>query len=208
MMLSPNETELNLKTVLEPDTIEIPGFTYIEDYIDVDDQNQLLTAIDQQEWSIKLGRRIQHYGYRYDYQNGSLASTKDLGPLPDWAASLANRLVADNRLTTKIPDQVIVNEYEPGQGIASHIDCIPCFGKTIMTLSLASCCVMDFTHSQTNQKASVLLLPGSLTVMQGDARYNWEHGIAARKTDQYKGRELVRTRRVSVTFREVLFPYK
>ncbi len=207
MMLSPNETELNLKTVFEPDTIEIPGFTYIQDYIDVDEQNQLLTAIGQQEWSIKLGRRIQHYGYRYDYHNGSLASTKDLGDLPDWLASLANRIAADG-LTARIPDQVIVNEYEPGQGIASHIDCIPCFGKTIMTLSLGSCCVMDFTHSQTNQKASVLLLPGSLTVMQGDARYNWEHGIAARKTDQYKGREFVRTRRVSVTFREVLFPYK
>jgi alkylated DNA repair dioxygenase AlkB len=67
---------------------------------------------------------------------------------------------------------------------------------------------MDFTHSQTKEKASLLLYPGSLVVMQGAARYDWEHGIAARKKDKYKDREIVRSRRVSMTFREVLFPYK
>ncbi|WP_231289239.1 hypothetical protein [Rickettsia bellii] len=31
----------------------------------------------------------------------------------------------------EIPDQVIINEYMPGQGIAPHTDCIPCFSDTI-----------------------------------------------------------------------------
>ncbi len=207
MMLSPNETELNLEINLESDVKEIPGLTYITDYINLDEQNQLLNAIDQQEWSTKLKRRVQHYGYRYDYKNGSLASSKYLGALPDWAQSIANRLSEDG-LTTKVFDQVIINEYEPGQGITSHIDCIPCFGNTIISLSLESCCVMDFTHCHTKEKASLLLYPGSLVVMQGAARYDWEHGIAARKKDKYKDREIVRSRRVSMTFREVLFPYK
>jgi len=206
-MLSPDETELGLEANLNSDAIQIPGLTYLPHYITVDEQNKLINIIDQQEWSTKLRRRVQHYGYRYDYKNGSLASSSYLGDLPDWAGRIAKRLL-DDGLTTKVPDQVIINEYEPGQGITSHVDCVPCFGKTIISLSLGSSCVMDFTHSQIKQKASILLLPRSLVVMQGAARYEWQHSIAARKKDKYKGRELVRTRRVSMTFREVLFPYK
>ncbi len=206
-MLSPDETELGLEANLESDAIQIPGLTYLPHYITVDEQNKLINIIDQQEWSTKLRRRVQHYGYRYDYKNGSLASSSYLGDLPNWAGGIAKRL-SDDGLTTKVPDQVIINEYEPGQGITSHVDCVPCFGKTIISLSLGSSCVMNFTHSQIKQKASILLLPRSLVVMQGAARYEWQHSIAARKKDKYKGRELVRTRRVSMTFREVLFPYK
>ena len=207
MMLSPNETEFNLEKNFESDVKEIPGLAYITDYINLDEQNALIGLIDQQEWSTKLKRRVQHYGYRYDYKNGSLASSQYLGALPDWAQSIASRLY-DDRLTPKVFDQVIVNEYEPGQGITSHLDCIPCFGNTIISLSLGSFCVMDFTHCHTKEKASLLLSPGSLVVMQGAARYDWEHGIAARNKDKYKDREIVRSRRVSMTFREVLFPYK
>ena len=207
MMFSSNKTNLDLGISFESNTREISGLTYIPDYINSDEHNRLLDLIDQQEWSTKLKRRVQHYGYRYDYKNGSLASSSYLGALPDWAQNIANRLSNDG-LTTKVPDQVIINEYEPGQGISTHVDCIPCFGNTIISLSFGSPCVMDFIHSQSKEKISVLLPPRSLIVMQKDARYEWQHGIAARKKDKYEGREFVRTRRVSMTFREVLFPYK
>jgi len=206
-MLSPNESKLDLTTTLEADSIEISGLTYVPEYITFEEQNQLIHAIDQQEWSMKLKRRVQHYGYRYDYKNGSLASANYLGALPDWAEHIANRLFND-KLTEKAFDQLIVNEYQPGQGIISHVDCVPCFGNTIISLSLGSPCVMDFTHSQTQQKISLLLSPGSLVVMHREARYLWQHGIAPRKKDKYKGTEITRTRRISMTFREVLFPYK
>jgi hypothetical protein len=100
-MLSPNETEFNLENSFESEAKEIPGLAYIPDYINLDEQNQLLNAIDQQEWSTKLKRRVQHYGYRYDYKNGSLASSKYLGALPDWAQSIASRLY-DDGLTPKL----------------------------------------------------------------------------------------------------------
>lgn len=206
-MLSPNESKLDLTTTLEADSIEIPGLTYVPEYITFEEQNQLIHAIDKQEWSMKLKRRVQHYGYRYDYKNGSLASANYLGALPDWAEHIASRLFND-KLTEKAFDQLIVNEYQPGQGIISHVDCVPCFGNTIISLSLGSPCLMDFTHSQTQQKLSLLLSPGSLVVMHKEARYLWQHGIAPRKKDKYKGTEITRTRRISMTFREVLFPYK
>ncbi len=206
-MLTTNDTELNSDINLKSSQSEISGLNYISDYINIDQQNHLLNLIEKQEWSTKLKRRVQHYGYRYDYKKGLLASSSYLGALPDWLRSIAEQLFSD-RLTPNIPDQVIINEYQPGQGIASHIDCVPCFGNTIISLSLGSACLMDFTHSQTKEKTSILLSTGSLIVMQGAARYNLQHGIAARKKDKYKGEEIMRTRRVSLTFREVLFPYK
>jgi alkylated DNA repair dioxygenase AlkB len=206
-MLFQNKDELALESYLDSEITKISGLTYIPDYINIDEQSELLAIIDQQSWSIRTGRRIQHYGYQYDYKNGSLASSTYLGALPDWAQSIASRLANDG-LMANVPDQLIVNEYQPGQGIVRHIDCIPCFGNTIVTLSLGSPCVMDFTHSQTKEEAKLLLQPGSLLVFHEAARYVWQHGIAERDREQYNGREFVRTRRVSLTFREVLFPYK
>ncbi|NEO98801.1 MAG: alpha-ketoglutarate-dependent dioxygenase AlkB [Symploca sp. SIO2E9] len=207
MIITPNQPELDLETILESDAIDIPGLIYIPKYINIDEQTKLLNIIDQQAWSIKLQRRIQHYGYRYDYKKGSLTSSRYLGSLPDWAQFFASRFLSEH-LTAKISDQLIVNEYQPGQGISSHIDCIPCFGNTIAVLSLASACVMNFTHSQTKEKAALPLLSGSLLVLKGEARYNWQHSIIGRKQDNYGGRQFVRNRRVSLIFREVLFPYK
>ena len=77
-----------------------------------------------------------------------------------------------------------------------------------ISLSLGSRCVMNLTHAPTQTQIPFLLLPGSLIILQGVARYQWQHGIPPRKKDKYQGQELVRSRRVSLTFREVLFPYK
>ena len=186
---------------------EIPGLNYIPDYINAEEQKQLLEIIDKQEWSTQLKRRVQHYGYRYEYQKRTLTSASYLGELPNWANQLGQRLVRD-RVTPTPPDQLIVNEYLPGQGITNHVDCVPCFGNTIISLSLGSRCVMNLTHPPTQTQIPILLSPGSLLVLQGVARYQWQHGIPARKTDQYQEKKLVRSRRVSLTFREVVFPYK
>jgi alkylated DNA repair dioxygenase AlkB len=100
---------------------------------------------------------------------------------------------------------VIVNEYEPGQGIAAHVDCVPCFGETITSLSLASPCVMDFMGKE-GEKAPQFLEPRSLVVLSGPARYQWRHSIAPRKTDKYQGDIIPRRRRLSLTFRNVRIP--
>jgi alkylated DNA repair dioxygenase AlkB len=163
----------------------------------------LLNLIDRQPWSGELKRRVQHYGYKYDYKKRAVIQAMYLGELPAWAKKLAGRLHQQG-FTPQIPDQLIVNEYKPGQGIASHIDCVSCFGDPILCLSLGSACVMNFTHIPAGIKAALLLQPGSLLILQGEARYQWHHSIAPRKRDKYRGAELARTRRVSLTFRTVL----
>lgn len=203
----PNKPELAIENYRDSEIKKVPGLVYLPNYLKKDDQDDLLQVIDRQSWSIKEQRKIQEYGYKYDYQDGSFVASTYLGTLPDWAQSIAVRLAKDG-LILNVPDQVIVNEYRPGQGIVSHTDCIPCFGNTIITLSLGSDCVMNFTHTQTSEKANILLQSGSLLIFKGEARYSWQHGISARQRDSYKGRRFMRNRRVSMTFREVLFPYK
>ena len=182
---------------------DVPGLQYIPDYISSNEHDQLLSTIDAQPWLADLKRRVQHYGYRYDYKSRAVHSNACLGPLPAWVVPLAECLHCDG-LIEVVPDQVIVNEYQPGQGIASHVDCIPCFGDTIISLSLGSPCVMIYTRIGDGYEVPILLEQRSLVVMQGEARHRWKHGILKQKTDMYKGQVIRRGRRVSVTFRKII----
>ncbi|NDE90702.1 MAG: alpha-ketoglutarate-dependent dioxygenase AlkB [Alphaproteobacteria bacterium] len=184
-------------------SIVIDGLRHLPEYIADEEEARLIDIIDQQPWRHDLKRRVQHYGYRYDYKARMVALALNIGALPDWAAAISARLVADKWMGQK-PDQLIVNEYLPGQGIAPHIDCIPCFSDTIISLSLAGPCVMDFSNPVLPQKTSLLLQPRDLIILSGAARYRWQHGIAARKSDLYDGQKINRQRRISLTFRKVI----
>ncbi len=161
----------------------IEGLTYIKDYITVEQEQFLISKIDEQLWLNDLKRRVQHYGYKYDYKARRITPDLKIGEVPDWLQILPDF------------DQVIVNEYLCGQGIAPHIDCIPCFDDTICSLSLLEPCEMVLEKD--NIKHSIILEPRSLLILQGGARYKWKHSIAQRKSN-------IKNRRVSVTFRRVI----
>jgi len=179
----------------------VPGLEYIDSYISKEEELQLLSMIDQNPWINDLKRRVQHYGYKYDYRSKKIDSSHYIGPIPEWLKPFCNRLLAEEIFDT-LPDQIIVNEYLPGQGIASHIDCIPCFDDVICSISLGSSCIMEL--SKNNTRIHQLLEPMSLLVLSSEARYEWSHGIAGRKYDNYNGVRILRERRVSLTFRKVV----
>ncbi len=60
-----------MKNIINPiNPSELPkGLIYIPDYITSLVENELISFIDSQEWSNELIRRVQHYGYKYDYKN-------------------------------------------------------------------------------------------------------------------------------------------
>ncbi len=178
----------------------IPGLQYQPDYLDAFQQEGLLQKIDAQIWSTELKRRVQHYGYKYDYRKRKIDDTMALGSLPDWLLKLAEKLQVGNFMSA-VADQVIINEYLPGQGISPHVDCEPCFGDTIASITLGSCCVIDFRSKRDDRHLPILLEPGGLLVFKDEARYHWTHGIVARLEDTFEGRSFKRGRRVSITFR-------
>lgn len=177
--------------------VSIPGARYVRSFLP--EWSGLLAAIDHEPWLPDLARRVQHYGYRYDYKARKVTRDMYLGELPPMLRPITLRLVQEG-LFRALPDQAIINEYKPGQGIAAHVDCVPCFGDTIATLSLGSECEMEFANTRTGEVRRTILEVGSLLVLADEARYDWTHSIRARLSDD--GR--VRGRRVSVTFRSVI----
>ena len=68
-----------------------------------------------------------------------------IGPLPEWVLPIAQQLCTQG-IFSNMPDQLIVNEYQSGQGISAHIDCVPCFGETIASLTLNAGAIMQSLH--------------------------------------------------------------
>ena len=185
--------------------IDIPGLVYMPDFLDEAHERRLVEWIDQQEWSSELQRRVQHYGWRYDYKAREVDSSMRLGPLPVELAVLAERLFKE-KLVPRLPDQVIVNEYQADQGITPHID-IAGFADGIATISLLESWEMIFHAPRSRKTVPRLLERRSVAVMQGEARYRWKHEIRKRTSEpslHEGGKRCPRQRRISLTFRKVL----
>ena len=148
-----NQNELCNPKIMN-DISMIQGLTYVSNFIDKLEVKSFIDAINSEPWLSDIKRRVQHYGYKYDYKARSIDYSMFIGQLPSWAKSMAQRLF-DEKHISELPDQLIINEYEPGQGIANHVDCEPCFGDTVISISLGSSCVMDFINLRTKQKIEV-----------------------------------------------------
>lgn len=185
----------------DPPVPAIKGLYYFPSFINATMQSGLIRKIDGQPWENTLKRRVQQYGYQYDYKNRKINDTHWLSPLPSWTDQIET-LLHQQGIFEAGPDQLIVNEYLPGQGIALHIDRPSCFGETIAILSLGSRVVMGLVHADSRESSGILLKSGSLLVLKGPARYEWKHGIAARRTDRIQGTSFKRKRRISLTFRK------
>lgn len=199
----PKDAERGVSLNTLSDYSDMPGLIYLPSYISVKEEQELLRNINSESWLSDIKRRVQHYGYKYDYKSRRIDYSMFLGALPLWAQPFANKLYSE-KFINQLPDQMIVNEYLPGQGIANHVDCEPCFGETILSISLGSSCVMDFINLRTKAKKLILLEPRSLIVLSDEARHFWTHGINARKIDDFKGNQIIRSKRLSMTFRKVI----
>jgi len=187
----------------------ISGLHYWTGFVDHDTEKLLLYDVADGDWSSQLKRRVQHYGFSYNYKMRTISKRDTATPFTPRLTKLAQKIVerlnrSDNtrHLPTALFNQCIVNEYKPGQGISPHVDCVTCFGDTIASLTMASGTVMRFEEIG-NEKRTVdcWLPPKSLIVLTGDARYKWRHSIAARKSDRNHGK---RSTRISLTFRSVI----
>jgi alkylated DNA repair dioxygenase AlkB len=167
------------------------GLTYEKDFLSEQEEINITDFLHTIEWDITLQRRTQHYGYKYDYHIKN--KLVDTVPIPDELQYVVERL--HDKYQVRF-NQLIVNEYEPGQGISPHIDNMVLFDDTVISISLGSSCIMKFTKG--DETHDVLLERRSLVCLQGDARKKWKHSIPARKRDN----DIERMVRISLTFRK------
>ncbi|KQM76256.1 hypothetical protein ASE74_19580 [Pedobacter sp. Leaf216] len=178
----------------------VPGLFLYHDFIDEARENQLMAEIDSQTWTIDYTRRLQYYGYRNE-----LEKPYNLIPfpieIPPQIYQLSKEIV-QQKILIEEPDQVIINEYVPGEGIKDHKD-RAYYENQICGVNLGSGCIMRFIRGNNLEVIDVEIPRRSLYLMQDDARKKWSHGIPPRKKDQVNGAIKHRERRVSITYRKV-----
>ncbi|KAF5197713.1 2-oxoglutarate (2OG) and Fe(II)-dependent oxygenase superfamily protein [Thalictrum thalictroides] len=206
---------------------EIKGLWLCKDFLSLEQQSSLLLAIENEGW------------FTEDSRNQAMR----FGDLPVWATKLGNYiretvLLGDieschlikeeescpmpSHLLWREPlfDQLIVNVYQPGEGICAHVDLMR-FEDGIAIISLESSCVMHFTRGDSDTccienrdkkeapqlKIPILLTSGSLILMCGEARYLWKHEINRKPGVQlWGGQEIDQQKRTSVTLRKLCQP--
>lgn len=92
------------------------------------------------------------------------------------------------------------------QGICAHVDLLR-FEDGIAIVSLESPCVMRFSpaEKEEDEYVDILLTPGSLILMSGEARYRWKHEINRKQNgfQVWEGEEIDQKRRISITLRKL-----
>ncbi|KAG8389474.1 hypothetical protein BUALT_Bualt02G0233100 [Buddleja alternifolia] len=201
---------------------EINGLWICSDFLSADQQSTLLSAIEKEgylsgashnqamrfgdlpPWAIELSQHIRENvllsGYFSDYMD---LARRDSGK---------EKCLFPPELLWREPlfNQLIVNIYQPGEGICAHVDLMR-FEDGIAIISLESSCVMHFSRVgaevsdlEPPAKIPVLLTPGSVILMWGEARYMWKHEINRKPGFQnWEGREIEQKRRTSVTLRKL-----
>ncbi|KAJ8405793.1 hypothetical protein AAFF_G00312300 [Aldrovandia affinis] len=197
---------------------------YFPDYITEAEETCLLQQVykaPKPKWTQLSGRRLQNWG-GLPHPKGMLAEK-----LPGWLQPYAEKISALGVFAGKTANHVLVNEYDPGQGIMPHEDG-PLYYPTVTTISLGSHTVLDFYHPinsvqedtpQTEQSRyllSLLVQRRSLLVLQDDMYERFLHGIQGAAQDTLTDRVanlslaradpgdcLTRGVRVSLTIRHV-----
>ena len=142
---------------------------------------------------------------------------------PLFVAALAARVTSDVAAMTHTSGAVwrtvgggqrfnhlLINEYYPGEGILAHVDLPHRFADGIVGLSLGAAVVFRLAPvdedgvadagytgdaGDVSKGCDVLLLPGDLYVLEGDARWGWTHRIDAVESDEWRGQRIIRGRR-------------
>ena len=100
------QLELNLHTGPHQQSVEqqspsrnqeaiggIDGLQYIEDYITEAQHDWALARIDEHQWLNDLKRRVQHYGFKYDYRARKVDMDMHIGELPKWLNRLSEKFI-------------------------------------------------------------------------------------------------------------------
>jgi hypothetical protein len=156
--------------------LDVPGLRVVENFLSEELEAQLLESeicqASSSRWEELLSRRIQHYGLIFNYRTLMLDYATVIPPIPEIVQEKIISRV-EEELGSFYPDQQIplkiqqmtVNEYDPGQGIANHIgrsettililqllmimtpisvDTDACLGPDLAIVSLGSGVVMTF----------------------------------------------------------------
>ena len=169
------------------------GFTYHPGVLDEGEERELACRLEGLDFAAVTmrgtvaRRRTKHFGWVYGYESWRITPGP---PIPDFLDPVRRRVAQMAGVSPDALAEVLVNAYPTGAGIGWHRDA-PQFGLVI-GVSLLGECRLRFQRGRGSgrQTCAVTIAPRSAYVLDGDARYEWQHSVPPTKTLRY-----------SVTFR-------
>ena len=216
-------------------SIAVDCISLVENFIPTEDEERILASnVYKQEeekeeekatWKVLSGRRVKQFG-------GTVNAQRTIGkPLPKFLKELSLRIETNERVreifssstngidkkegsTSLKLNHVLVNEYQPNEGIASHQDG-PLYTNFVCVVSLFRDDVVTFTphedFKETLKPFDVFVPRRSLLLFYGKAYDCYLHGInnggrgggggggGKREDDEF----VLENKRISLTFRNV-----
>jgi alkylated DNA repair dioxygenase AlkB len=160
------------------------GFSYYPEFIDRNEEQQLIAAIQQIELHAMVfhqytaKRKVASFGYDYNFSLGKLTKGIEIPEAFNWVVDRVAKQLSINRNQIA---ELLVTEYPVDAVINWHRDAPPF--EIIAGLSLSADCTFKLRpyDKSSRTKKSVISLPvkqRSLYTMQGPARSDWEHSTA------------------------------
>ena len=176
----------------------IPGLATQDDLVTPEEEADLIariTALDLTPFRFQgfTGKRLTtSFGWAYDFERGRIAPTE---PIPGWLDPLRGRAAAFAGLPTDALVQALLIRYDPGAGIGWHRD--RSVFNQIVGVSLGAPAVLAFRQRVDTgfRRVKLTLPPRGAYHLAGEARRDWEHGIATHDA-----------LRLSITFRTIAEP--
>ena len=160
----------------------LPGLATRLDFVTADEEAALIEAIGGVEltpfqFGAFEGKRLtRSFGWRYSFTDRSFSHAQ---PLPDWLLPIAARAAAFAGLEAEAFGHALLIRYDQGAGIGWHKD-RPVF-EHVVGVSLGAPVTMAFRQRDGARfrRAKLPLEPRSAYHLSGEARWDWEHGIAS-----------------------------
>lgn len=190
MILKKNIQKNN--TVLFPrDDIFPPGFSYFPYFINGEEEQQLITAVQETELhsftfrGYKANRKVKSFGYDYHFDSRSISQGD---AIPTAFHAIINKVAAYLNIPPETFAELLVTEYPPGAVINWHRDAPPF--DLVAGISLATDCTFRLRpYDKAKQTRSAIISFSvqrrSLYIIDGEARSDWEHSITPVKQTRY-----------------------
>ena len=171
------------------------GFDYFPDLLSPTEQDALLHDVQALTYEHdvfhgkKMKRLCAHFGYKYVAASHKLEAAP---PIPLFLQAVIEKARPYYPAGIEFA-QCIVTRYPPEAGINWHSDA-KCFADVVLGVSLASEARFQFRpKGETKATFEVTVSPGSIYVIQGLARWQYDHRLIPVKVERY-----------SLTFRTIV----
>ncbi len=163
------------------------GFLYVADFLSSEEQAGLLRELQALEFQHdrfrgqRLKRGYAQFGYAYVSTGRKLETTT---AMPVFLKAVIEKA---RPFCPGEPEfnQCIVTHYPEGSGIGWHTDA-PRFGECVVGVSLGAEARLQFRRNGTEEASyEVRAKPGSLYLMRGAVRWDYQHQVVPVKTERF-----------------------